>query len=60
MTGQNVDGAIHDLDVTLWVGKSGIEPAVDELSRQLEGHPIAAGDGSGRAGAGDDAMVSAD
>ena len=25
----------HDLDVTLWVGKSGIDPVVDELDDQL-------------------------
>lgn len=36
MTGQNVGAAIHDLDVTLWVGKKGIEPAVDELRTQLD------------------------
>lgn len=26
----------HDLDVTVWVGKGGIEPVVDELATQLE------------------------
>jgi len=26
---------IHDLDVTVWVGKNGIEPVVDELADQL-------------------------
>lgn len=26
---------IHDLDVTVWVGKSGIDPVVDELADQL-------------------------
>jgi RNA-binding protein len=25
----------HDVDVTVWVGKSGLEPVVDELSDQL-------------------------
>lgn len=25
----------HDLDVTVWVGKGGIDPVVDELSDQL-------------------------
>jgi RNA-binding protein len=25
----------HELDVTLWVGKSGIDPVVDELDDQL-------------------------
>lgn len=28
-------GKIHDLDVTVWVGKNGIEPVVDELNDQL-------------------------
>lgn len=26
---------IHDLDVSVWVGKSGLSPVVDELSDQL-------------------------
>ena len=26
----------HDLDVTVWVGKAGIESVVDELADQLE------------------------
>lgn len=26
----------HDIDVTVWVGKAGIEPVVDELQSQLE------------------------
>lgn len=26
----------HDLDVTVWVGKRGIEPVVDELRDQLD------------------------
>ncbi len=25
----------HDLDVTVWVGKSGLDPVVDELNDQL-------------------------
>ena len=25
----------HDLDVTVWVGKNGIDPVVDELNDQL-------------------------
>jgi RNA-binding protein len=25
----------HDLDVTVWVGKSGLDPVVDELADQL-------------------------
>jgi len=27
---------IHELDVTVWVGKNGIEPVVDELDGQLD------------------------
>ena len=27
---------IHNLDVTVWVGKAGIDPVVDELSDQLD------------------------
>jgi RNA-binding protein len=27
---------IHELDVTVWVGKAGIEPVVPELADQLE------------------------
>lgn len=27
---------MHTLDVTLWVGKNGIEPAVEELENQFE------------------------
>lgn len=27
---------MHTLDVTLWVGKKGIEPAVEELENQFE------------------------
>ena len=26
---------VHDLDVTVWVGKNGIDPVVDELDDQL-------------------------
>lgn len=26
----------HDIDVTVWVGKGGLDPVVDELSDQLE------------------------
>jgi len=26
---------LHDLDVTVWVGKNGIDPVVDELNDQL-------------------------
>jgi RNA-binding protein len=27
---------MHDLDVTVWVGKHGVESVVDELSTQLD------------------------
>ncbi|WP_323677376.1 YhbY family RNA-binding protein [Halorubellus sp. PRR65] len=30
----------HDLDVTVWVGKAGIESVVDELSDQLEARDL--------------------
>lgn len=36
MTDQHRRRAIHDLDVTLWVGKGGIDPVVDELREQLD------------------------
>jgi len=35
MTSEDRAGRIHDLDVTLWVGKHGLDPAVDELDEQL-------------------------
>jgi RNA-binding protein len=31
----DLDSAAHDLDVTVWVGKNGIDPVVDELNDQL-------------------------
>ena len=27
--------AVHDLDVTVWVGKGGLDPVVDEFTDQL-------------------------
>lgn len=30
---------IHDLAVTVWIGKGGIEPTIDELDRQLQHTP---------------------
>lgn len=30
----------HELDVTLWVGKHGLESVVDELTAQLEDHDM--------------------
>ncbi len=34
--GDDLTGDIHDLDVTVWVGKDGIGAVVDELAGQLE------------------------
>ena len=36
MTDEDVRSRSHDLDVTVWVGKGGIYPVVDELAAQLE------------------------
>ena len=30
----------HDLDVTVWVGKSGLDPVVEELQTQLDDHEL--------------------
>lgn len=30
------DRAIHELDVTVWVGKNGVDAVADELSDQLD------------------------
>ncbi len=35
MSKQDFTSRIHDLEVTVWVGKSGIDPVADELSDQL-------------------------
>lgn len=35
MSRHDLQSQIHDLDVTVWVGKSGLDPVVDELSDQL-------------------------
>jgi RNA-binding protein len=35
MTDKSARERIHDLDVTVWVGKAGIDPVVDELDDQL-------------------------
>lgn len=32
--------AAHDLDVSVWVGKGGIETVVDELGTQLDDHSL--------------------
>lgn len=35
MTDEDLRARVHDLEVTVWVGKGGIEPVVDELDDQL-------------------------
>lgn len=32
---EDLRAEVHDLDVTLWVGKSGVDAVVDELDDQL-------------------------
>jgi len=32
---EDIRSRAHDLDVTVWVGKGGIDPVVDELDDQL-------------------------
>ncbi len=32
---EDIRSGAHDLDVTVWVGKGGIDPVVDELDDQL-------------------------
>ncbi|SNZ03474.1 RNA-binding protein [Natronoarchaeum philippinense] len=36
MSNESLQQKAHDLDVTVWVGKSGIESVVDELGDQLD------------------------
>jgi RNA-binding protein len=36
MNDQQLRKEAHDLDVTVWVGKAGIEAVVDELADQLD------------------------
>ena len=36
MTDDDLRKRAHDLDVTVWVGKSGLDPVVDELGDQLD------------------------
>ena len=36
MTDHELRKEAHDLDVTVWVGKSGLEAVTDELSDQLD------------------------
>jgi len=35
MSDRELRARAHDLDVTVWVGKSGLDPVVEELSDQL-------------------------
>lgn len=36
MKDTDITARIHDLDVTVWVGKAGVEAVVDELDDQLK------------------------
>ncbi|WP_435125504.1 YhbY family RNA-binding protein [Halobaculum sp. D14] len=36
MTDQDLRKRAHDLDVTVWVGKNGVDAVVDELDDQLK------------------------
>lgn len=36
MSDQQLRKEAHDLDVTVWVGKSGVDAVVDELADQLD------------------------
>jgi RNA-binding protein len=40
MTASDVRRRAHDLDVTVWVGKGGIDPVVDELATQLDSREL--------------------
>ena len=40
MSDQDRTAAIHDLEVTLWVGKNGLDPVVDELDDQLSNEEL--------------------
>lgn len=35
MADEDLRRRVHELDVTVWVGKAGIDPVVDELDDQL-------------------------
>ncbi|OYR98251.1 RNA-binding protein [Halorubrum sp. E3] len=40
MSDQQLRKEAHDLDVTVWVGKHGIDAVVDELDDQLDGRKL--------------------
>jgi RNA-binding protein len=40
MTTSDVRRRAHELDVTVWVGKGGIDPVVDELADQLDSREL--------------------
>lgn len=40
MSDQDLRKQAHELDVTVWVGKSGIEAVVDELADQLDSREL--------------------
>ncbi len=35
MSNEDLKARAHEIDVTVWVGKSGLDPVTDELSDQL-------------------------
>ncbi len=40
MDHQDKRAAAHDLDVSVWVGKAGLDPVIDELEGQLDDHSL--------------------
>ncbi|MFW6448801.1 MAG: YhbY family RNA-binding protein [Halobacteriota archaeon] len=40
MSADHTPGDVHDLETSLWVGKGGIDPVVDELAEQLDHHDL--------------------
>ncbi|WP_439026140.1 YhbY family RNA-binding protein [Haloarchaeobius sp. DT45] len=40
MSNEELRRKAHELDVTVWVGKGGIESVVDELNDQLQGNDL--------------------
>lgn len=40
MNAERTSSDVHDVDTSLWVGKRGIDPVVDELAEQLDHHDL--------------------
>ena len=40
MSSEELTRRIHDLDVTVWVGKGGIDSVADEVTTQLDDHDL--------------------